>query len=199
MLQQTLPTFFSTGLVGTGSHLLASALHLPSMNLHGLSGLLDVKGKGKEHAENTANVEDVRREGTASATETTQEGEQHEDKERCIYDRHIRLEHTPPFELPAPFPRTLSIEGKCSRSIFASCIFIVPVLIATQLITKKHLLTHLVFRPSYLRRLLCNNPSRYARSLHRPFSRLTESSGQRRSRSIFGYVFHSWQTFDGHK
>lgn len=162
------------------------------MNLHGLSGLLDVKGKGKEHAENNANVEDVRGEGPARSTETTQEGEQHEGNERCIYDRHIRLEHTPPFELPAPFPRTLSIEGKCPRSILACMLLHCPYPDRKSTNHQKtHLLTHLVFRPSYLRRLLCDDPSCYARDLHRPCSRLTESSGQRRSRSNFGFVFHS--------
>ena len=37
--------------------------------------------------------------------------ENSEPEEERIYSKHIRLEYTPPVELPAPFPRTLFVDG----------------------------------------------------------------------------------------
>ena len=97
-MQKTLPNFFSTGLVAIGSHSFTSALHLP--NLHSLGGLLDPKGKGKARAED---------EGEFAYNSSVHDIGGLE--EEIIYSNHIRLEYTPPVVLPAPFPRTLFIEG----------------------------------------------------------------------------------------
>ncbi|KAJ7139038.1 hypothetical protein C8R44DRAFT_763730 [Mycena epipterygia] len=81
VIQQTLPDFFSTGLVtsidgSTGSPRQAISTYLPVANANPLD----------YHARPDEDVE-------------------------SIYSPNVRLSYTPPVALPAPFPKTLHIEG----------------------------------------------------------------------------------------
>lgn len=85
ILQQTLPKFFSTGLVATNYHL---PLHMDTILGPGSDTLANSRGNSSNHPLKEINSEN--------------EG---------IYSRSVRLEYTPPVALPAPFPRALHIEG----------------------------------------------------------------------------------------
>ncbi|KAH8109920.1 hypothetical protein DFH11DRAFT_841289 [Phellopilus nigrolimitatus] len=81
ILQQTLPNFFTSGLVATNYHL--------PIHMH---GLLDTNLGNKAKVKAREDLRD----------DMIEEG---------IYARNIRLEYTPPVALPAPLPRVLSVEG----------------------------------------------------------------------------------------
>lgn len=81
VIQQTLPEFFTTGLItsinkSTGSPRRANGGYLPLANANPLDY-------------HEASEEDV----------------------DSIYSPNVRLSYTPPVALPAPFPKTLHIEG----------------------------------------------------------------------------------------
>ncbi|KAF7368949.1 hypothetical protein MVEN_00221100 [Mycena venus] len=81
VIQQTLPEFFTTGLVtsidrSTGGPRHANGNHLPQAN----ANPLDYHTSPDEEVDS-------------------------------IYSRNVRLSYTPPVALPAPFPKTLHIEG----------------------------------------------------------------------------------------
>ncbi|TFK27943.1 hypothetical protein FA15DRAFT_585528 [Coprinopsis marcescibilis] len=98
ILQETLPTFFDTGLYtaidkATGSPVPPDAasshhFHLPLLDTHGpLDFLASDKGKQKATAEQLS------------------------DNEEPVYSPNVRLEYTPPVPLPSPFPKILKVEG----------------------------------------------------------------------------------------
>ena len=96
ILQQTLPDFFSSGLV--------SSLSLPLVNPNPGSGaeswsLKQALGLA-DHLDKEAEKLKEKEKAKAKAEEDT-----------SIYSPRVRLTYTPPTPLPAPFPKTLHVEG----------------------------------------------------------------------------------------
>lgn len=96
ILQQTLPDYFSKGLVSSLEIPLVHQDVPPATNTSwlrnalGLSDTADSAGETKVHEITKAKDE----EDTGS-----------------IYSPRVRLTYTPPIPLPAPFPKTLHVEG----------------------------------------------------------------------------------------
>ncbi|TDL26539.1 hypothetical protein BD410DRAFT_783590 [Rickenella mellea] len=100
ILRQTLPDFFNTGLVASSSPPLSFESPSSSSNVSSPSSSGSTshthgnKGKGKERA---------------------YDDHEHTQREESfisgIYSRHIKLQYAPPVALPAPFPRTLVVDG----------------------------------------------------------------------------------------
>jgi len=113
ILQQTLPSFFQTGLItsvdkSTGAPKppkSASPIHLPHIPLPSM--------------ESASTLDFLSSSASLSGTSSPNEGKK-EDKgkdeaedgdEEPIYSPNMRLEYTPPVALPAPFPKTFRLEG----------------------------------------------------------------------------------------
>ncbi|RXW20578.1 hypothetical protein EST38_g5272 [Candolleomyces aberdarensis] len=117
VLQETLPTFFQSGLItcidattgapkapnSTSSHH-SSSFHIPiidsaaSLDFLSSSASADGatsngKGKTKQHMHDNENPNSV------------------EDEEAPIYSPNVRLQYEPPMVLPAPFPTAFKLEG----------------------------------------------------------------------------------------
>ncbi|KAH6867443.1 hypothetical protein BKA70DRAFT_404471 [Coprinopsis sp. MPI-PUGE-AT-0042] len=112
VLQETLPTFFQTGLVtaidkATGepkpphstSSMGSGGFHIPLFDplLHSSSAAASAPS-----SPSTSNSEHHHSEGEHGIVEEGEEG---------VYSPNVRLEYTPPVVLPSPFPKTFKVEG----------------------------------------------------------------------------------------
>ncbi|KAK7468367.1 hypothetical protein VKT23_002883 [Stygiomarasmius scandens] len=92
ILQNTLPHFFETGLItsidkSTGEPKTTSSLPLPAIHLPAVNSIPGLQ---------------------SSSTRTSTDSE---NQLESIYSPKVRLSYTPPAQLPAPFPKTLTVEG----------------------------------------------------------------------------------------
>lgn len=96
ILQQTLPDYFSKGLV--------SSLEIPLVNQDSLPA---TNGSWLKNALGLSDTADSARETKTHEKAKAKE----EDDTGSIYSPRVRLTYTPPIPLPAPFPKTLHVEG----------------------------------------------------------------------------------------
>ncbi|KAF7800161.1 hypothetical protein EIP86_011407 [Pleurotus ostreatoroseus] len=105
ILQQTLPDYFQTGLV--------SSLDIPEIRLDSdKSAEKKSSGWSIKSALGLSDIADtIKPASSTNGKDASKRDDKDKDSTDSIYSPRVRLSYTPPIPLPAPFPKTLHVEG----------------------------------------------------------------------------------------